>query len=100
MLATCGGDRQIKLFDVLNFKSGVTIQSNSAESVFISVSLDYGGERLITGSTDKTIQIYSTSSGKQLHSFVGHGEKINGVTWSSTKEKCISGSDDRQIKVW
>ena len=43
LLATCGGDRQIKLFDILNFKNGVTIPSNSAESVFISVSLDYGG---------------------------------------------------------
>lgn len=73
MLATCGGDRQIKLFDLLNYKNGPTIQSNSAQSVFISVSLDYGGERLLTGSTDKTIQIYSTTTGKQLHSFVGHG---------------------------
>ena len=30
MLATCGGDRQIKLFDLLNYKNGPTIQSNSA----------------------------------------------------------------------
>ena len=100
LLASCGGDRQVKLFDVLNFKNGITISSHSAESVFISVCLDYGGERLLTGSTDKNIQIFSTSTGKQLHSFVGHGEKINGVTWASTKEKCISGADDRQIKVW
>lgn len=53
--------------------------------MFVSSALNYGGDRLLTGSTDKTVQIYSTQSGKQLHSFVGHGEKINSVTWSCTK---------------
>lgn len=43
LLATCGGDRQVKVFDVMNLKTGVTIQSYSAESVFISVALNYGG---------------------------------------------------------
>lgn len=99
-MATCGGDRQIKIYDVLNFKSGVTINSNSAESIFISVGLDYSGERLLAGSTDRSVQIFSTSTGKLLHSFVGHGYKINSVSWSSMKEKCVSGSEDKQIKVW
>lgn len=100
LLATCGGDRQIKIFDVLNFKTGVTINSNSAESIFISVGLDYSGERVLAGSTDRSVQIFSTSSGKQLNSFVGHGYKINSVSWTSAKEKCVSGSEDKQIKVW
>ena len=30
LIATCGGDRQIKVFDVMNLKSGVNIQSYSA----------------------------------------------------------------------
>ena len=85
MMATCGGDRLIKIYDVLNFKSGVTINSNSAESIFISVGLDYSGEKLLAGSTDRSVQIFSTSTGKQLHSFVGHGYKINSVSWSSSK---------------
>lgn len=31
---------------------------------------------------------------------MGHGYKINAVAWSCSKEKCVSGSDDKQIKVW
>jgi WD40 repeat protein len=31
---------------------------------------------------------------------LGHGEKINSVAWSCVKEKCVSGSEDKQIKVW
>jgi WD40 repeat protein len=84
----------------LNLKSGVNISTHSAESVYISVAMDYGGERVLAGSTDKSILVFNTVTGKQLNSFVGHGEKINAVTWSSSKEKCVSGSDDRQIKIW
>lgn len=35
-----------------------------------------------------------------MHSFVGHGYKVNSVSWSSSKEKCVSGSEDKQIKIW
>ena len=77
-----------------------SISSNSAESVFISVGLDYSGDRLLSGSTDKTVNIYNSHTGKHLHSFLGHGSKVNSVCWTSSKEKCASGSDDKQIKVW
>lgn len=62
--------------------------------------LNYGGEKVLAGGTDKAVHIYSTANGKAIHSFLGHGEKINSVTWSSSREKCASGSEDRQIKIW
>ncbi len=70
----------------------MTIESNSAENIFLSCMLNYGGEKILAGGTDKTVSIYQANSGKSLHQFVGHGEKINSVTWSSAREKCVSGS--------
>lgn len=64
MIATCGGDRQIKLYDVLSGRSGINISSHSAENIFISLSLDYGGERILAGSADRSLHIFSSSSGK------------------------------------
>lgn len=84
-MATCGGDRVIKLYDVLNFKSGTTIQSHSADCLYLCLNLDYSGDKLLAGSNDRTVQIFSTSTGKQLHSFVGHGYKVNSVSWTSVK---------------
>jgi hypothetical protein len=43
MIATCGGDRAIKIYDVINFKSGVTIQTHSVDSIYLSLGLDYSG---------------------------------------------------------
>lgn len=92
LIATCGGDRTIRIYDVLNFKNGVSIQTHSVDSIYLCVGLDYSGEKLLTGSSDKSVKVYSTSIGKQLHSFVGHGYKVNSVSWTSAKEKCVSGS--------
>lgn len=100
ILATCGGDKIIKLYDPLNLKTLNTINTNSAESIFISLHLNYVGDKLVTGSTDKSVSIYSTATGKQLSCFVGHGEKVNAVAFSNSKEKCASGADDRQLKFW
>lgn len=52
MIATCGGDRSIKIYDVVNFRNGVTIQSNSHDSIYLSLGLDYTGERLLAGSSN------------------------------------------------
>jgi WD40 repeat protein len=88
------------MYDPLNLKTVNTITSNSAEDIFIALHLNYVGDRLVVGSTDKSVSIYSTSTAKQLSCFVGHGEKINAVAFTNSKEKCVSGSDDRQIKFW
>lgn len=84
----------------MNLRPSVTIESNSAENIYLSCVLSYGGEKMLAGGTDKTVTIYQTNSGKALHSFVGHGEKVNSVTWASSREKCASGSEDKQIKIW
>ena len=60
LLASCGGDRLIKVFDIPNLRPSATITSHSAESIFISIALNYGGERLLAGSTDKKVSIFNT----------------------------------------
>lgn len=76
----------------MNMRPSVTIESNSAENIFLSCVLNYGGQKILAGGTDRTVSIYQSNSGKTLHSFVGHGDKVNSVTWSSAREKCASGS--------
>ena len=88
------------MFDVIGMKNTASISSQSAESVFISVALDYSGDRLLSGSTDNKVNIYQSHTGKHLHSFLGHGSKVNSVCWTSSKERCISGSEDKQLKIW
>lgn len=43
MLTTCGGDRYVRIYDVNSSRTATNILSQSSDSLFISVALDYGG---------------------------------------------------------
>lgn len=84
-MATCGGDRLIKFYDPLNLKTISSVQSNSPQSVFVSIYMNYLGDKVIAGSTDKTVSIWDVNQAKQLNSFSGHGEKVNAVVFTNVK---------------
>lgn len=98
-LLTCGADRVIKIYDLLHFNNLNTIEGDT-ESAFLCLSAEGGqGTKLLTGSSDKSVQIYDFKTGKLLNKFVEHGMKVNCVAWLS-KEMVVSGSEDKSIKVW
>lgn len=63
LLATCGGDRYIKIYDMTNLQTINSIQTHT-ESIPLSISLDYTGEKILVGSSDKSVHLFSTATGK------------------------------------
>ncbi|XP_054724125.1 F-box/WD repeat-containing protein 7-like [Uloborus diversus] len=60
--------------------------------------LQFSGNRIVSGSDDNTLKVWSASTGKCLRTLVGH----TGGVWSSQMwlNIVISGSTDRTLKVW
>ncbi|XP_044755207.1 F-box/WD repeat-containing protein 7 [Coccinella septempunctata] len=60
--------------------------------------LQFCGSRIVSGSDDNTLKVWSVTSGKCLRTLVGH----TGGVWSSqmSGNTIISGSTDRTLKVW
>ncbi|XP_043917977.1 F-box/WD repeat-containing protein 7 isoform X2 [Protopterus annectens] len=60
--------------------------------------LQFCGSRIVSGSDDNTLKVWSALSGKCLRTLVGH----TGGVWSSQMREniIISGSTDRTLKVW
>ncbi|XP_071951593.1 F-box/WD repeat-containing protein 7-like [Antedon mediterranea] len=60
--------------------------------------LQFNGQRIVSGSDDNTLKVWSASTGKCLRTLVGH----TGGVWSSEMANniIISGSTDRTLKVW
>ena len=85
MIASASGDRTIKFYDPLSFKNLGTINFSSSENIITCISFSNYGDKLIAGSTDKSVQLYSAPNGKNIHSFMGHYDKVNGVTFTSHK---------------
>ncbi|KAK2712319.1 hypothetical protein QYM36_011117 [Artemia franciscana] len=60
--------------------------------------LQFNGSRIVSGSDDNTLKIWSAIDGKCLKTLTGH----TGGVWSSQMSDTVvvSGSTDRTLKVW
>ncbi|KAJ8737301.1 hypothetical protein PYW07_000572 [Mythimna separata] len=60
--------------------------------------LQFYGNRILSGSDDTTLKVWSAVTGKCLRTLVGH----SGGVWSSQmiNDLVISGSTDRTLRVW
>jgi len=60
--------------------------------------LQFSGNRIVSGSDDNTLKVWSAMTGKCLRTLVGH----TGGVWSSQMASniIVSGSTDRTLKVW
>jgi len=60
--------------------------------------LQFSGNRVVSGSDDNTLKVWSAMTGKCLRTLVGH----TGGVWSSqmANNVIVSGSTDRTLKVW
>ncbi|XP_014227031.1 F-box/WD repeat-containing protein 7 isoform X2 [Trichogramma pretiosum] len=60
--------------------------------------LQFSGNRIVSGSDDNTLKVWSALTGKCLRTLCGH----TGGVWSSQMSGAtvISGSTDRTLKVW
>lgn len=75
-----------------------TLSGHSGEVNTIAVSLD--GQKIATGSDDRTIKIWSLNTRKQLRTLKGHSQWVYSVAISPDDRTVVSGSKDETIKVW
>jgi WD40 repeat protein len=65
-----------------------------------SVSWNYDGTKIVSGSWDKTLKIWDTCIGELLHTLEGHSNWVTSVSWNHDGSKIVSGSFDETIKIW
>jgi WD40 repeat protein len=57
------------------------------------------GTKVVTGSRDRTIQIYNAATGNCDATLTGHTGWVTNVAWE-TDDRVISSSDDGTTRVW
>lgn len=62
--------------------------------------LQFCGNRIVSGSDDNTLKVWSAVSGKCLRTLIGHTGGVWSSQMSSEGNIIISGSTDRTLKVW
>ena len=65
-----------------------------------SVAFSPDGQRIVSGSADKTVKIWDANSGKELQTLRGHASGVRSVAFSPDGQRIASGSADKTLKIW
>ena len=69
-------------------------------NLFLSVCVSNDGNRIISGSEDKTVKVWNVENELCLNSLEGHSNWVKSVCFSGDGNIIVSGSEDKSIIVW
>lgn len=75
-----------------------TYSGHTAHVLGLSWSTD--GKWIASAGSDKTVQIWDTSSGKNVQTYRRHTFVVQAVAWSPDERYIASAGDDRTVQVW
>ena len=58
------------------------------------------GKQVASGSTDNSIKIWDTNTGKCDSTLSGHSNVVTSVAWNNDGSKLATGSWDKTVKIW
>jgi WD40 repeat protein len=58
------------------------------------------GQRIASGSGDRTVQVWDATSGGNVLTYRGHSGSVQSLTWSPDGTRIASGGDDQTVQVW
>ena len=70
------------------------------DSYVTSVAFSPDGQRIVSGSADKTVKIWDANSGEELQTLTGHDDDGWSVAFSPDGQRLVSGSADYSAKIW
>ncbi|XP_039285589.1 autophagy-related protein 16-1 isoform X2 [Nilaparvata lugens] len=100
LVATGGGDRKVKLWDVSNGilePRGILLGSNRG---VMSVDFDSTGTVILGASSDQATRVWTVADQRLRHTLTGHSDKVMAAKFIGEATKVVTGSYDRTLKIW
>jgi WD40 repeat protein len=95
-IAAGGWDATIKVWDSANGSPVLTIHGFSGNAAPFSPD----GKWIAAGADDNSVRIWDAKTGRVLHSFVKHTQKVRTVAFSPDGRLLVSGAEDALLYVW
>jgi WD40 repeat protein len=98
-LASAGGDKTIRLWDV-GSGAALSILPTNSDS-FAAVAFSPDGKMLLSGGHDNTVRLWDARSGAALSTLGGHSSSVSAVAFSPDGKKLASaGGSNQIIRLW
>ena len=101
ILCSGGGDRKIRLWDMLSHAS---FEGRGHRDHIQSIAFSHNGEKIITTSDDKTVKVWdveTTSSARPQFSLKGHSTRVTSAIFSNNDSLIASASvSDKTVIIW
>lgn len=97
---TANDDHNCYTYDMRKLSSAMAVHKDHTAAV-MSVDFSPTGQEFVTGSYDKTIRIFSNTSGRSREVYhTKRMQRVFAVSFSLDGAYVISGSDDADVRVW
>lgn len=100
MLATGGGDRKIKLWDVGQNQCSNRGTLTGSNAGITSVEFDANGALMLAASNDFATRVWTVEDQRLRHTLTGHSGKVLAARFMGDPSMVVSGSHDRTLKIW
>lgn len=97
LLLSAGRDRQIKLWNWTTQQEIISVPAHSQSINSVAFSPD--GQQFASGSTDKTVKLWSISGGL-IATFAEHRLAVNAVAFAPSAPLIASASSDATVRIW
>jgi WD40 repeat protein len=112
LAASSGWDNTIRVWDVLEainseqarktgiYRGGEAYVYRGHQDAVTTVVFSHDGQRLLSGSEDKTLRLWDMQTERELVCLRGHEGAVNSVALSGDNRWALSGSSDRTVRLW
>jgi WD40 repeat protein len=100
-LATCGGDKIVKVWTLPETGGPAFLAEFKGHSNPVSsVAFSSDGRLLASGGGDLIIKVWDLQNRTELRSLRGHSDWVSSVAFGADSRYILSGSVDKTVKVW
>ncbi len=100
LLASCGYDRLIKLWDVASpVKKELRVLKDHSDSVY-GIAFRPDGKLLASVAADRAVKVWDVATGRRLYTLAESTDWLYAVAWSPDGRRLAAAGVDKSIRVW
>lgn len=86
---------------LIDARSGKLLRRLAGHTGWVTAAVfSADGERILSGSDDRTARLWSTETGLPLKVFTGHEGGVRGVAFSQGRTRLVSAGSDATVRLW